>query len=114
VRATLHTWALDGIGELTELLTSELVTNAVLHSGGPITLWVEGNPDAIRVAVGDRGAARPMLQSVGEGSDHGRGIRIVDEVATRWGTELADDDGKVVWFEIDIDPTSGDHNPLEA
>jgi hypothetical protein len=56
----MHTWALDGLGELTELLTSELVTNVVHHVGLPMTLRISGQASTIRVEVT---TTAPILRS---------------------------------------------------
>jgi anti-sigma regulatory factor (Ser/Thr protein kinase) len=86
------------------LLVSELVTNSVRHAGlGPdasIGLRVDVLADRIRVEVSDpgpgfqRGEASPSIYQ-----DSGWGLYLVEQVATRWGIELADE--TLVWFEID-------------
>jgi anti-sigma regulatory factor (Ser/Thr protein kinase) len=101
LRTALRTWALDGLGEITELLASELVTNALVHGEGPITLSVDAH-DAIRVEVTDQSATEPVVLSATEVLEHGRGIFIVDRLATRWGCEPTDTGGKTVWFELDV------------
>jgi anti-sigma regulatory factor (Ser/Thr protein kinase) len=101
LRTALPTWAQDGLGEITELLASELVTNAVMHGEAPITLSVDAH-DAIRIEVTDQSSTEPILLSPGEVLDHGRGIFIVDRLATRWGSEPSDSGGKTVWFELDV------------
>jgi anti-sigma regulatory factor (Ser/Thr protein kinase) len=91
----------DGFGEVTELLACELVTNAVVHTGGPVTLRVHGDPGLIRVEVADQGDTEPVMFDVDDEAELGRGIFIINELATRWGSEPADDGGKTVWFELD-------------
>ena len=85
---------------LAELLTAELVTNAVLHVGGRVTLHAEFDGAVLHVDVEDDSSAPPVA---GPRDDRGagRGIQLVDDLATAWGVEPRDN-GKVVWFEIDL------------
>jgi len=87
--------------ELVELLTSELVTNAVLHSGTACELRVIcKDGDVVRVEVADGSPTRPEIRrSVDPLALDGRGLQFVERLATRWGV---DDDplGKIVWFEL--------------
>ena len=99
LRTALHTWALDGLGEITELLTSELVTNVVVHVGGPLTLRTSCDAGLLRVEVDDASTEPPVLQHPVAGEDHGRGILLVDTLADCWGTDIGND-GKRVWFEL--------------
>jgi anti-sigma regulatory factor (Ser/Thr protein kinase) len=101
LRATLQTWKLDGFGEITELLASELVSNVVVHVGTPMTLRVTRQPSAIRVDVEDPSDVLPELRHPGIDEEHGRGVLFVSELAADWGAERTED-GKIVWFEIDI------------
>ena len=78
------------------LVTSELVTNAVLHGEGPVTVRVERSDDGLRLAVHDRGAGTPRPERPESHAPSGRGLRIVETVATRWGTD-PDESGKWVW-----------------
>ena len=101
LRQTLQTWGLDGFGEVTELLTSELVTNVVLHVGEPMTVRaVREQPDFFRIEVTDASPAIPEIQHAGPGDVRGRGLEIVDALADDWGTRI-NSDGKTVWFTID-------------
>lgn len=84
------------------LLTSELVTNAVLHGRTGAVLRVENPPPLIRVSVFD---GNPDLPPLGESpsldATSGRGLHIVAALADRWGVEPRDG-GKAVWFELDM------------
>jgi transcriptional regulator with XRE-family HTH domain/anti-sigma regulatory factor (Ser/Thr protein kinase) len=85
-----------------ELLTSELLTNSVRH--GPI----DGEVITLRISVGDR-VLRVEVADAGSGqarrrmSDHedGWGLRLVRELATRWGGGRSDG-RSVTWFELDL------------
>ena len=81
------------------LLTSELVTNAVRHAGGPCTLAVALVPDRVRVEVFDSSRRRPVPEPRDSHRAGGWGLQIVDQLATRWGSESRGD-GKVVWCEL--------------
>jgi anti-sigma regulatory factor (Ser/Thr protein kinase) len=100
LRAALQTWELDGLGEVTELLTSELVSNVVRHVGSPMTVRALCQPSRIRVEVDDPSPEPPVLEHPEPRDPRGRGILLVDTLADDWGTEMRDD-GKTVWFEID-------------
>ncbi len=84
-----------------ELLTAELVTNAVVHAGGELVLHADYDGARLHVEVEDDSAAPPVLSSTDPGDDAPRGMLLVDDLATAWGTEPRGL-GKVVWFEIDL------------
>lgn len=82
------------------LCTSELATNALLHGDGDIGVDIDLT-DRARVAVWDRNHRMPVLQRPDLSDDGGRGLLLVSMFADAWGFEPADD-GKHVWFEIDV------------
>ena len=90
------------------LLTSEIVTNAVVHpTSGPadvVGLRIFTYEEGIRVEVEDSGEGFDPSVPSHPRPDRGRGLFLVDRFASRWGTEhLEDDRGSrfVVWFELD-------------
>lgn len=91
----------DDTADVVELLTSELLTNAVRHSpaGAPVTVHVGRRPGALRVTVHDAGADQPTLQDAGPEDENGRGLLLVHTLATAWGVEHHLQSGKSVWFE---------------
>jgi anti-sigma regulatory factor (Ser/Thr protein kinase) len=91
--------------QVVELLTSELLANAVLHgaAGRAIHLHFHGNDDVARVAVGDSVPDRPVVLHPELVAPSGRGMAIVEAMSNRWGVDAQEDGGKVVWFEIDLD-----------
>lgn len=95
-------WGLGrDVQESAELVVSELVTNAVLHGGdGPVELCLLHRPAGVRVEVTD---TSPHTPSFGAGpsadAESGRGLVIVQSLATRWGTS-AEAGFKTVWAHI--------------
>ncbi|HEY5335420.1 MAG TPA: ATP-binding protein [Mycobacteriales bacterium] len=81
------------------LLTSEVVTNAVIHGRSEARLRVVVDAERIRVEVGDDNSRYPVIQTPDEDALDGRGLRLLDVVATDWGVR-DDKIGKTVWFEI--------------
>jgi anti-sigma regulatory factor (Ser/Thr protein kinase) len=102
LRAALQTWQLDGFGEVTEVLTSELVNNVVRHVGSPMTLRALRQPSSIRVEVDDPSSEAPVAQQPQPLDENGRGIFLVAALSKQWGVTQRGDDGKTVWFEIDV------------
>jgi anti-sigma regulatory factor (Ser/Thr protein kinase) len=83
------------------VMVSELVTNAVSHGRPEITLRLQLGPDFLTVAVGDRGAGSFAYPVRKLDDTSGRGLTIVDALATRWGVSRSDGPvGKQVWFEL--------------
>jgi len=101
LRAALGTWELDGFGEVTEVLTSELVANVVRHVGAPMTVRACRQADSIRVEVDDPSTDLPIPRHPQRLDERGRGLLLVDELAAKWGF-IQHRDGKTVWFEIDV------------
>ncbi len=90
----------DRVVETVELLTSELVTNAVIHARSPAELLVSVGDGVVRIEVSDDDATPPTRRALDLQSASGRGIAIVAELAAEWGVEQVPDDGKRVWFEV--------------
>lgn len=89
----------DGtVTETALLLTSELVTNALLYTAGTIGVAVGLAGDCVRVSVGDRSPVLPRRRAVGPDATSGRGLRLVDALAEDWGVDHVLGDGKAVWF----------------
>jgi anti-sigma regulatory factor (Ser/Thr protein kinase) len=84
------------------LLVSELVTNAVTHGEGGISVVIATDADRVRVEVTDKGNKAPddLVQMPTASAPKGRGLAIVDHLATEWGVTPLEENGKTVWFEI--------------
>ncbi|MDX3245489.1 MULTISPECIES: ATP-binding protein [unclassified Streptomyces] len=100
LRELLRGWGRPGRSETAELLTSELVTNALVHTDDDAVLTATVSPSGLRVEVRDFVARhpRPSMPSPDEGT-HGRGLVLVESLADTWGVR-AQGGGKVVWFEL--------------
>jgi anti-sigma regulatory factor (Ser/Thr protein kinase) len=86
-----------------ELLVSEVVTNAVVHGRPAITLRVSTDPPGIGIAVHDFGEMLPPTSpaQVTPSATHGRGLLIVEALASTWGVIPNDPPpGKTVWFRL--------------
>jgi anti-sigma regulatory factor (Ser/Thr protein kinase) len=82
------------------LLASELVTNAVLHANTDFEVSVTRSPRTLRVEVSDESDRPPVLRNYGLEAATGRGLRLVDRLASSWGVERRGF-GKSVWFELE-------------
>ncbi|MFD0549557.1 ATP-binding protein [Streptomyces rectiviolaceus] len=104
LRELLRSWGRPGRSEIAELLTSELVTNALVHTDRDAILTATVRPGRLRVEVRDFVGRRPKLcVPDADGSTHGRGLMLVQSLADAWGVR-AHGVGKVVWFELDGGP----------
>jgi anti-sigma regulatory factor (Ser/Thr protein kinase) len=100
VATVLDDWGCGHVADLVELLTSELVTNGILHAETGVDVRIDRSPDGtIRVSVGDEGAGRPDLRDVPLDAVRGRGLAMVHRGALRWGIDETPV-GKEVWFEV--------------
>ncbi len=99
--------AVDGspVADDVILLASEVAANAVVHTasgkGGTFTVVVHPLNGMVRVEVHDGGSETfPDVRSAEDLAGPGRGLGLVESLATRWG-HRGDRDGRVVWFEVD-------------
>jgi anti-sigma regulatory factor (Ser/Thr protein kinase) len=100
VAAALRRWNTDApTVEAAQLLVSELVTNAIVHTTSDVRLAVSRRRGMLRVEVSDRDDGMPRMRTVGPETVGGRGLGIVDGLADTWGTETRRE-GKAVWFEL--------------
>ncbi|MFD3513770.1 ATP-binding protein [Streptomyces sp. NPDC058657] len=106
LRELLRHWGRPGCADVAELLTSELVTNALIHTAREAELTATLHRTVLRVEVRDHleRLPEPLLADCDEGT-HGRGLFLVQGLADAWGIRMLGGDlGKVVWFEIDGGP----------
>ncbi|MEU3460478.1 SpoIIE family protein phosphatase [Streptomyces sp. NPDC006733] len=103
-RTTLRAWGLAALSEVGELLVSELVSNALLHTGRPTELRLFRDR-VLTLEVADTDAQAPRVRRVADDAEGGRGMHLVNELAHRWGSR-ATRHGKVVWIELEMPPGS--------
>jgi anti-sigma regulatory factor (Ser/Thr protein kinase) len=91
------------IAETAVLLTSETVTNAIVHGHSEVRLTVRVDGGGVRVETGDDNSRHPVPQSADADALDGRGLALIEAASSRWG--VTDEDyGKVVWFELRRSP----------
>ncbi len=105
----MRTVAAEGVvgpsNQVIELLTGELVSNAVVH--GPVDgqvrvgLRIEGH--TVRVSVRDSGGGRPRVRHPEPTAPNGRGLALVEALSSAWGTSTHPDGGKTVWFDVEVE-----------
>ena len=84
------------------LLASELATNAVLHARSAFEVAVSTDDDHLRIEVSDNDPGVPQVQWVPAGATSGRGLLIVETLASAWGVSPTEGGGKTVWFELPL------------
>ncbi|MFD6000195.1 SpoIIE family protein phosphatase [Streptomyces erythrochromogenes] len=107
LRQALRDWGVPELADDVELAAGELLVNALLHTDGGAVLTMEVLPEPvrrIRLWVKDRSSVWPRRRSPGEAATTGRGLLLVDALATHWGVESRGD-GKAVWCEFDVGGT---------
>ncbi len=98
----LTAWGLDSAVDDLALLASELVTNAVRYGKSPVAVRLITHGDSIRLEVTDGNASDvPQPRAATLTESHGRGMPLVDAIATDWGVTVQDS-GKTVWVELSI------------
>ncbi|WP_425555407.1 SpoIIE family protein phosphatase [Kitasatospora kazusensis] len=91
---------MDELVDTTELLVSELVTNALRHGRGEIRLRLLRDR-TVMCEVWDDGYAQPRQRRAQETDEGGRGLQLVSLLAERWGSRRTPN-GKIVWFELTL------------
>ncbi|MEU6895816.1 ATP-binding protein [Streptomyces sp. NPDC046557] len=90
----------EPLAETLILLISELVTNAVVHTGCPAVLRMLFGGPGVRVEVADASDREPARRQAAGDDTGGRGLELVDGLADRWGWQR-EGAGKRIWCEID-------------
>ncbi|MFF4506710.1 SpoIIE family protein phosphatase [Streptomyces sp. NPDC001401] len=98
----LESWGLDEIAFNTELILSELVTNAIRYGSDPIRLRLLYDRDSLICEVADGSSTSPHLRRAATTDEGGRGLFLVAHYARRWGTRYTSR-GKVIWSEQSLD-----------
>ena len=90
----------EPLAETLILLISELVTNAVVHTGCPAVLRMLFKGPGVRVEVADASDRAPFRRKAAGDDTNGRGLELVDGLADRWGWQ-PEGAGKRIWCEVD-------------
>jgi serine phosphatase RsbU (regulator of sigma subunit)/anti-sigma regulatory factor (Ser/Thr protein kinase) len=107
--ARLTEWGLEELAFTTELIVSELVTNAARYAGGPVGLRLIR--DSVLVCeVSDPSNSQPRLTRARQLDEGGRGLFLVAQMADRWGCRYGRS-GKTIWTEQAIPSASADPDP---
>ena len=104
VAASLASWRPGEQAQVAVLLASELVTNAIVHSGphrpsDEIAVTVNTTDGLARIEVRDNAPGAPELRVTSVDSHSGRGLLLIDALSSRWGFARSGR-GNAVWFEI--------------
>jgi anti-sigma regulatory factor (Ser/Thr protein kinase) len=98
LRGILGTWADEDIRADAALLLTELVANGVRHARSPMEVLLTMEHDVLRAEVRDSSPRNPVPRDPDEYG--GRGVLILDALATSWGVQGHPGAGKTVWFEL--------------
>ncbi|MFF8267890.1 SpoIIE family protein phosphatase [Streptomyces sp. NPDC016562] len=104
--AQLAAWGLEDVSFTTELILSELVTNAIRYGSAPVRVRLLRDRSLI-CEVSDGSSTSPHLRYAATTDEGGRGLFLVAQYADRWGTRYTDR-GKVIWAEL---PLTGGAEP---
>jgi anti-sigma regulatory factor (Ser/Thr protein kinase) len=107
VTGTLARWGLGDVADDAQLVTSELVTNAIAASAAlpfraDVGLLVAACPGQLILLVWDASQDRPVRRGDDDDAVAGRGLGIVAALTSRWGW-APDGRGKVVWAVLDLE-----------
>jgi anti-sigma regulatory factor (Ser/Thr protein kinase) len=89
------------------VVVSELAANAVLHAGCEFTLSLTLEDLRLLVEVADSSAQVPVRREPGPDSVTGRGLPLVDALASDWGVRVRPGEGKIVWAEVSLQVEPG-------
>lgn len=99
VRDCYRTWGVEDPEDVASLVVSELVTNALRHATGPITLFVARRPHKVVLTVEDGSSVPAEVELPGPLEESGRGMLLVQALTRSWGEQPVPG-GKRVWAEI--------------
>ena len=101
VASTLWALGADRLLDDAALMTSELVTNAVLHARTELIVEVILTDEEVRLEVSDNNSRMPSRPDCPDDATSGRGLLLVEALATNWGA-FGRGQGKVVWATLDF------------
>ncbi|WP_407914734.1 SpoIIE family protein phosphatase [Kitasatospora sp. NE20-6] len=103
--ARLTEWGLDDLAFTTELILSELVTNAIRYAGGPVGVRLI-RADTLTCEVSDGSSTQPRMRRARLTDEGGRGLYLIAQLASRWGSRYTAR-GKTIWTEQELPPARG-------
>ena len=101
-RQVVREWGRPDLADTTELLVSELMTNAIRASGSmwpAVALWLFSDGRCVVIHVWDGSTAMPVRQDADADSESGRGLLLVETLSRDWGSYRGGG-GKVVWARV--------------
>ncbi|HKC29013.1 MAG TPA: ATP-binding protein [Jatrophihabitans sp.] len=103
VDAVMRGWRLEPISPDAQLVASELVSNAIQHApgGDSVELELLRHADSLRISLADGSALKPIVAALDHSRRRGRGMRIVEALASRWGADHRPG-GKRVWVDLPL------------
>jgi anti-sigma regulatory factor (Ser/Thr protein kinase) len=104
VAEVLESWGHEDRDFVVDLLTSELVTNAVRHASHTVEVGLALADGMLRVEATDDDPSEPTLPPIEQAGESGRGMYLINRLAQRWGCEHRAATSKVVWFEAVVSP----------
>ncbi|MGP8304080.1 SpoIIE family protein phosphatase [Streptomyces inhibens] len=107
----LAAWGLDEVAFSTELLLSELVTNAIRYGTGPIQVRLLYDR-TLTCEVSDTSSTAPHLRHAATTDEGGRGLFLVAQLTQAWGTRYTSN-GKVIWAECALEVSAGKPETFE-
>jgi two-component sensor histidine kinase len=102
VQDAIETWGVSADPFVAALLTSELVTNAIRHAGGPVKVFVTCSCGHLRVYVHDGSREWPAPLDSPVDAEDGRGLMLVTSLSTHWGCYRTSA-GKAVYFTLALE-----------
>lgn len=82
------------------LLVSEVATNALVHGSGDVRVHIAPHGNRLHLEVSDDCDATPVLTDAGPDAEGGRGMALLDALASDWGVRRDEPVGKTVWFHV--------------
>jgi anti-sigma regulatory factor (Ser/Thr protein kinase) len=99
VDAALADWGLQALRDTVLLLTSEVVTNSILHARSAVRLEISHDARGVAVEVSDGSPRRPIQRRQSDDATTGRGVDLLDQLASEWTVHVGGA-GKTLRFTV--------------